>query len=187
MRLFIGIELDDEVKARAAAIADALRDKLGRRVQARWIAPGNLHITLWFIGEVNDDRAAAIVRAIETPFPVPAFDLELRGLGAFPPSGPPRVFWIGVGDGQDSMLRLYNELASRLQPLEIESERRPYSAHLTIARVKEARRPYPALREKLRALPSDAGRCRIAAVTVFRSRLWPKGATYEPLLRVPLQ
>jgi 2'-5' RNA ligase len=193
VRLFIGVELDDEVKARAAAIGDELREKLGRRVTARWIPPANLHITLWFIGEVADDRAATIIDAVRTPFATRSFALELRGAGAFPPHGAPRVFWIGVARGQDSLGALYNELAARLKRLGFEPERRPYSAHLTIARVKapstRVARPGRARegRNVLRDFAADAGRCRINAVTVFRSRLSPKGATYEPLVRVPLE
>ena len=186
MRLFVGVELDDNVKTRAAAIAEALRSDLGCRVNARWIARDNLHITLWFIGEVDDARAAAIADVLRHPFTTPAFDLELCGAGAFPPHGMPRVFWVGAGAGRESLSALYDELKTRLVPLGFEAERRPYSAHLTIARVKEAERPHRRIREVVRELDADAGRCRIGAVTLFRSRLSPKGAAYEPLLRVAL-
>ncbi len=185
MRLFIGIELSDDVKARAAVIADEIREKVGPRVTARWVSPANLHITLWFIGEAADDRAATIIDAIRTPFVTRSFDLELRGAGAFPPHGAPRVFWIGVARGQDVLGALYHELAARLQPPGGEPERRAYSAHLTIARVKECRSRD--IRNILKEVNADAGACRINAVTLFRSRLSPKGSTYEPLLRVPLQ
>ena len=184
MRLFIGVELPDDVKARAARIAESLRETLEGRVTARWIPPENLHITLWFIGEVADDRASAIASAVALPFSTRSFDLDLRGAGAFPPHGTPRVFWIGIGQGQESMQTLYAELARRLQPLGFEPERRAYSAHLTIARVKDC--PDRLVRNLLRDADADAGRCRIDAVTIFRSRLSPKGANYEPLLRVPL-
>lgn len=184
MRLFIGVELSDDVKARAAAIADALHAQLGARVHARWIPVENLHITLWFIGEVDDEHGEAITNALNPPFHLAPFDLELRGAGAFPPSGPPRVFWIGARRGGDSMLALYNEVAARLKPLGFEAERRSYSAHLTIARVKEARRRD--VRSVLKQIDADAGSCRVAAVTLFRSRLSPKGASYEARVRVPL-
>ena len=76
----------------------------------------------------------------------------------------------------------------RLEPLGIAPEQRPYSAHLTIARVREMRdRDYAGLRASLCAMPADAGTCRIQALTVFRSHLSPKGATYQAVLRVPLQ
>jgi 2'-5' RNA ligase len=184
MRLFIGIELSDTVKARAAEIAGQLRQTLGRRASARWIAAENLHLTLWFIGEVADDRVGAILNALNTPFTVRPFHLDLRGAGAFPPHGVPRVFWIGVATGQASLQALHDELAVRLEPLGFEAERRAYSAHLTIARVKECRSRD--VRKLLDEIDADAGRCQVAGVTVFRSRLSPKGASYEPLLRVRL-
>lgn len=185
MRLFIGVELSETVKARAAGIAERLRQTIGRRATARWIAAENLHITLWFLGEVPDDRVAAIMSAVNSPFAVPAFDLGLRGAGAFPPHGAPRVFWIGVAAGQASLQALHDELALRLQPLGFQPEGRAYSAHLTLARVKDCRSRE--VRNLLRDIDADAGRCQVAAVTVFRSRLSPKGASYEPLLRVPLE
>jgi 2'-5' RNA ligase len=189
LRIFIGVELDDAVRDSAAAIADSLRRQLERRVDARWIPAANLHITLWFIGDVAGDRAEEILRAVDRPFTIRSFDAHLAGLGAFPPSGAPRVFWVGVQSGAEPLASLHAELSTRLLPLGIEPERRAYSAHLTIARVKDVRgvKGYADLRASLRAVAADAGACRIAAVTVFRSHLSPKGATYEALLRVPLQ
>lgn len=186
MRIFIGVELDDTVRESAAAAAASLRTQLGARVQARWIPADNLHITLWFIGEVAEDRAEQILRALGVPFPDESFDVRVAGAGSFPLSGAPRVFWLGVTSGAERLARLHAEIARRLQPLGIEPERRPYSAHVTVARVKEAR-DYRGLRAALRGIAAEAGISRVRAVTVFRSRLSPKGATYEALLRVPLQ
>ena len=189
MRIFIGIELNTEVRERAAAIAEALRIQLGQRIDARWVPAANLHITLWFIGEVTDDHAQELLTALRPPFHEPSFDIHIAELGAFPPSGAPRVIWLGVQSGGERLVRLHAELAARLRPHGIEPERRAYSAHLTIARVKDVPgdRGDVHLRARFRALPAMAGHCRVAAVTVFRSRLSPKGAAYEPLLRVPLQ
>ena len=189
MRLFVGIELDDRVREAAARISDSLRRQLSERVDARWIAASNLHITLWFIGEADEARSEELLQELQRPYEVPAFDLEIAGLGAFPPSGPPRVFWLGVAAGLESLRHLHSELAVRLGPLGFELERRAYSAHLTIARVKSVSRTIPnrALREMLQTQPAVAGRCRTTHVTVFRSRLSPKGANYEPLLRIPLE
>jgi 2'-5' RNA ligase len=189
LRIFIGVELDDAVRDSAAAIADSLRCQFERRVDARWIPGGNLHITLWFIGEVTGDRADEILHAVDRPFTTRSFDAHLAGLGAFPPSGAPRVFWLGVRLGAEQLASLHAELAARLLLLGIKPERRPYSAHLTLARVKDIRgsKGYADLRASLRKVPADAGTCRIVAITVFRSHLSPKGATYEALLRVPLQ
>ncbi len=189
--MFVGVELDERTKSSAARVAERLRKRLDAerlRVDARWIAPETLHITLWFIGEVSDDRAEAINAALGPAFPVAPFDLALEGCGAFPPSGAPRVFWIGLRSGADPMSQLYREVAARLTPLGYEAERRPFSAHLTIARVRDASRgSTAAIRRVLGDVAASAGPSRVEAVTLFRSRLSSKGATYEPLARVPLQ
>jgi 2'-5' RNA ligase len=188
LRLFIGVELDDAVRDTAAAIANSLRRHLGHRVDARWVPASNLHITLWFIGNVTADRADEILRALDRPFTIPIFNVHIAGLGVFPPSGAPRVFWLGVQSGAGPLTGLYAGLAPRLLPLGIEPERRAYSPHLTIARVKEARagKVDADLRASFSVVAADAGTCSVPRVTVFRSHLSPKGATYEPLLRVPL-
>jgi RNA 2',3'-cyclic 3'-phosphodiesterase len=187
VRLFIGVALDETVRRSAAAIAAALGERLAGQIKARWIPAPNLHITLWFLGHVLEDRAREVLRAIDMPFATPGFELHVAGLGAFPMSGPPRVLWLGIQDGANSLTRLHGELAARLTAIGFEPERRPYSAHLTIARVTSSERgTSSSLRDSLRAVPATAGTCRVDAVTVFQSHLSPKGATYEPLLRVPL-
>jgi RNA 2',3'-cyclic 3'-phosphodiesterase len=189
VRLFVGVELDDRVREAAAVVAESLKRQLANRVDARWISAANLHITLWFIGEVDDGRGENVLGALDAPFEERAFDIDIDGVGAFPPSGPPRVLWLGVASGGENLRRLHSEVAVRLRPLGFEPERRPYSAHLTIARVKEVSRAISsrALRDMLQTIRGNVGRSRTTHVTVFRSRLSPKGSHYEPLLRIPLQ
>jgi 2'-5' RNA ligase len=190
VRLFVGVELDDTVKAAAGEAADRLRAHLSRKapgLDARWVVPGNLHLTLWFIGDVDEGRGAAIRAALGPPFGVPPFTLAIGGAGAFPPTGSPRVIWFGVRAGRDGMAALYLHVRDRLAPLGFAPERRDYAPHLTLARVRDLpRSSQAAFRQVLAQAPVDAGGCRVEAVTVFRSRLSPRGAAYEPVLRVPL-
>lgn len=190
MRLFVGVELDDRVRGAAADAAEQLRARLKRSradLNARWVDPDNLHITLWFIGEVNDDRGAEVRGALQTRFATPAFAVSVNGCGAFPPSGPPRVFWLGITSGVEPMRQVYDEVRDRLVAIGCEEEKRPYSPHLTIARVKAiGRGSARTVRDALAAVPAACGVCRVEAVTLFRSRLSPKGSQYQPLLRVPL-
>ena len=189
MRLFLGIDLSDSVREAAAAISESLQRRLAQRVDARWIPAANLHITLWFLGEKSDEDAQALLRAFDLPFNEAAFRVSIGGLGLFPRSGAPRIFWLGIQSGKEPLLRVYGEIAQRLLPFGIQPESRPFSPHLTIARVKDVRRrgrPRE-LRDELAELPAVAGVFRVDAVTIFRSRLSPKGASYERLLRVPLQ
>jgi 2'-5' RNA ligase len=190
VRIFIGIELEDSLKAACGEAARELQERLRAarvNLQVRWIPEHNLHITLWFLGDVNDERAAAIVERLRLRWPVPPFTLTAAGAGAFPASGPPRIVWLGVTGGAKRMAELYQELAVRLPALGFEAERRPYSPHISIGRVKEAGRSAARARSILGEAGVHPGSCRIGAVTLFQSRLSPAGARYEPLLRVPLE
>jgi 2'-5' RNA ligase len=161
--------------------------KTAPRTTLRWVEPQNLHITLWFLGEVADEGAADIRVALEVPFRTAAFPLHIGGAGLFPKSGPPRALWFGIETGGDSLRQIHGELAPRLASLGFAPERREYSAHLTIARFKDvARAEVPAVRGVVGQSTADIGECQAGAVTLFRSRLSPKGAQYESVLRVPL-
>jgi len=192
MRLFVAAEPSAKVRAAAAACVERLRERLdvaGRSSSIRWVLPSNLHLTVWFLGEVSDARAAAVLDVLRPALDLAPFDLHIAGFGAFPPSGPPRVLWMGLTTGLGELARAHDQVGARLQPWGFPPEGRAYSAHLTIARLKEV--PHGAARAALRDAiahePADAGRCRIEELTVFRSRTSPKGAVYERLLRVPLR
>jgi 2'-5' RNA ligase len=191
MRLFIGIELSDDLARRAARAADRLRttiERAARRAVVRWVPSANLHITIWFLGEVPDARIERVSRVLAKPFTAPAFTLRLGGAGTFPPSGEPRAVWLGLVEGRDSLLAIHGELTTRLAALEFSPEKRAYSPHLTIGRVKEiSRRDAAAIRAVISSAPKEIGACVIKAVTLFRSRTSPHGSQYEALLRVPLE
>lgn len=191
MRIFIGIEIDAAARSAVDAASRELRGRVDRSVAdaaVRWVPAENFHITLWFIGHVDEGRARAVLSAVGEPIDAPVFSIELSGMGAFPPSGPPRVLWIGVGDGFDAVRTLHGVVESRLVPLGFEPEGRPYSPHLTLARIKDvARNHAAALRALVRTTAAAPVRSAVAAVTVFESRVSSKGAVYTPLLRVPLR
>jgi RNA 2',3'-cyclic 3'-phosphodiesterase len=191
VRLFVAAEPSDAVRRAAATCAAQVRCRLesaGAGNGLRWVPAENLHLTVWFLGEVSDPRAAAVVESLAPQMISPAFELQLAGLGAFPPSGPPRVLWIGVTRGVAELARAHDEVGERLAPWGFAPEGRSYSAHLTIARVKDPPRGAArlAFRDALTAERCEAGRCWVDTLTVFRSRTSPHGAAYESLLRVPL-
>ena len=187
--------------AAAGAVAALKRTLADHHIDhgIRWIPEENLHLTVWFLGEVSDQRAAAVLETLRAPLATAAFALHLAGFGAFPPSGPPRVLWMGVREGVEALSAAHDELGARLAPWGFPPEGRAYSAHLTLARVKDPstrfarsgqvgapRASAAVIREALKQTPADAGRCLVESLTVFRSRTAPAGAVYEPLLRVPL-
>ena len=189
MRLFLGAELSPAVTTAAGVAADRLQRDIARaapRANLRWIPVENLHITLWFFGEVTEPQLDSLRRELDG-VDVAAFDLQVAGAGTFPSSGLPRVIWFGLPDGRDGLLAVYDRLRDRLTPLGFAPEKRPYSPHLTVARVKDVgRQESTIIRSILAGSRVAAGSCRVDAVTLFRSRTSPHGAQYERLLRVPL-
>jgi RNA 2',3'-cyclic 3'-phosphodiesterase len=188
VRLFFAVELPPEVRAAAAAAGRRLQAALAAGARdARWIPEENLHITLWFLGEVEPARLAALESAT-FPFSVAPFDIHLGGVGLFPPAGPPRVIWMGIRSGGEGLAALHAELSDRLPPLGFKAERRRFAPHLTLARVRDrpAHGGAQAVRRTSGAERADAGVARVEAVSLVRSRLSPRGAVYLPVLRVPL-
>lgn len=187
MRLFVAAELDEELRQRAAAIADSLRaasERDGRRAIA-WVAPANLHFTLRFIGEADAATARRIVEQLAAPFDVPPFSLTVAGVGTFPHSGPPRVVWLGVTVGASELSSLALAVNARLDAIELPRENRPFRPHLTLGRVKGP--TGPGFREKLAAArEASAGNCTVRRVTLFESRLSPRGSTYSVVATSPL-
>src|SRR5205809_4097642 len=97
MRLFVAIDLGDEVRAAIAAEQRRVGEALGgARSTLRWVRPEHIHLTLVFLGEVDEGSSGAIVDAMSEPLDHAAFALVLGGLGVFPPQGAPRVLWLGV-------------------------------------------------------------------------------------------
>ena len=190
MRLFVGVELSDGVRGRAADAATHLRREAERTIPKtvlRWVDSANLHITVWFLGEVRDPRDQTVVAALEEPLRVRPFTMHVKGAGAFPRSGPPRAIWLGLEAGREGLLAIHDALRQRVAPLGFEPEKRPYAPHLTIARVKDVRpRDSSTLRRMVDKALDDAGACKIRHATLFRSRTLPTGSHYEALVRTPL-
>jgi 2'-5' RNA ligase len=146
-----------------------------------------MHLTVRFIGHVADEAVPALLDGIRPPLAIPPFELALGECGVFPPSGPPRVLWIGLQHGQPGLRAMHDEFDRRLLPLRFEPENRPYSAHLTLARIKDAPRGSGrSVRETVRTVRPRAAACVILHATVFESRVSSQGARYSPLLRIPL-
>ena len=102
MRLFVACEVAAPVKTAAAALIEELAQRASRLAPSSritWLTADRLHVTVRFIGFVDDTRAASIRAALSDALPVSAFDLVVSGVGAFPPKGPPRVLWAGLTVG----------------------------------------------------------------------------------------
>jgi RNA 2',3'-cyclic 3'-phosphodiesterase len=188
VRLFVGVPLEAAVARELERVAGDLRQRIqarAPRAKLTWVAADRLHFTVRFIGETADDRAAAICAALAPGLPVPAFDLTVTELGAFPELGTPRVFWAGAGAGREGMIAVEREVSARLAACGVDPEDRPYSPHLTLARVRDA--AGLRARDVLDGLaPRVPGPMRVGAITLFQSRLSPAGPTYVALQETAL-
>ncbi|GFO54059.1 RNA 2',3'-cyclic phosphodiesterase [Geomonas sp. Red276] len=128
-RLFIALDLPDQVKELLAPLPAGLP-------MARWVSSDQLHLTLRFIGEVDDDTFAAIALALKQ-VTFSAFPLTLRSIGHFPPGRHPRVVWVGMARCEP-LLSLQRFIEAVLIGTGIPPEDRPFSPHITLARLKDA-------------------------------------------------
>lgn len=171
------MDLPPDVKHEVVVVIDELRPLVPG---ARWVPPENLHVTLAFLGET--DLAAAVSgalgRAVAT---VPQFASRLRAVGAFPSPRRARVIWVGLEDEASGFARLEEAVRMALEPLGFAPEARPFTAHVTIARLKA---PAPAARI-VSAAPVPAA-FEVDRVTMFRSRLGRPAPVYDALDTFPL-
>jgi 2'-5' RNA ligase len=136
MRTFIAIRFSPQVDRALWQVVEQLRraDKL-RGV--KWVEPGNIHLTLQFLGEVEEkllDQIASGLRKELADFP--AFEASLSGLGAFPDRSRPRVIWAGVAQGARELEQLSARVQEANRALGFTPEDRPFRAHVTLGRVK---------------------------------------------------
>ena len=194
MRVFAAVELPEELRARVAAAA---RELLAGIRAAKPVAAENLHVTLRFVGDVPGRAAgeqagalAELCGAIGTATASVAPSVaELRGFGAFPNARRPRIVWAGIDDPSGVLAALEGAISSRLEGLGYVRESRPYSAHLTVARLREGARDLGPLSVRLadsQREPPAFGGFPVKSVTVFDSELGRNGSRYTALACFPL-
>ena len=189
MRLFFALDIASEIRDRISAYVDTLRRVPG----IRFMPPESYHITLKFLGEVQDldtvKQAAATIHS-------EPFKIAFHDTGFFPNPRAPRVFWAGI-HADDRLPALAATLDTALHPAGFPREERPFRPHLTLARSGSGS-PSPRRDEQpvagFRALvylveknpPPDFGTMTADEFFLYESKLSPRGAQYSKLARYPL-
>ena len=191
MRMFVAVDLDDATRA---VVAQEQRS-ITRRVKSssiRLVEPGQVHLTLAFLGEVAPPLSEQVTEAMRQPLTgIAPFRLALGGVGMFPPRGAPRILWLGLIDGARPMITLQAAVARRLNALGVTLEDRAFSPHVTIGRWRDARPSDRRAVENVETVANDPSRGTLARmlvdhVTLFESRLSSKGASHFPLAEAQL-
>ena len=180
-RAFLAIPLPQQLQDSIRSVQRQLQTQIP---DARWVRPKNLHLTLHFFGETEQEVLEKIkvsvlsVKGCRRPFMV-----EVKGLGAFPNLHRPRIIWLDL-EPKDQLRQLHQECSKALHQAGVVTETRPYSPHLTICRL---RRPQPDLTDLFSSVgQTHIGRLSVDKLVLFESRLQPGGAEHIPLLTVNL-
>jgi 2'-5' RNA ligase len=178
MRLFIALDIPQDVRERISAYVERVRSLCA---DARWARVEGLHVTLKFIGEIPDARVPEITRILAGIKARP-FDVTFDNVGFFPSPRSPRVFWIGVDAGEE-LPRLAEAVSEAVAAIGIPREDKAYSPHLTLARAGS--------RGNLKALTSSIEGEAFGTMTaqefyLYRSQLGRGGSKYTKLERFEL-
>jgi 2'-5' RNA ligase len=188
IRSFIAIELPDELKLGLTQLQDRL--KSGRQPWVKWVDPYSIHLTLKFLGNIEVDRIGAITKVLEAAVQgISPFHLEVKDLGVFPNLRRVQVVWVGISGEADKLVKLQQRIESNLTPLGFTAEARPFTPHLTLARL----RNQVSLdeRQRLGQLISStrleaAYSIEVEAINLMRSQLTREGAIYSRISSVEL-
>lgn len=184
VRAFIAIALPDTIIRHLEALQNQLR---AAGLKLNWVRPGNIHLTLKFLGDIEQAQveqvAAAMQSAVRDHAP---FELAVQGMGVFPTLRRPRVLWVGVGGQTDGLLSLYHSLEESLAGVGIAREARPFKAHLTLARIKGPVPPRKLVQAVEKGGQGAPLPLPVKEVALLQSRLQPTGAVYTLLARGPL-
>lgn len=188
VRTFIALEMPANLQKELDKMRVSLQRDL-KDLPLRWVRPENIHLTLKFIGETQQERVGEIIDVLKAQAAkVAPFEITLDRFGVFPDLRKPLVLWVGVKAPQ-SLGQLQQQLEAQLAALGIPAEPRKFSPHLTLARVR--RDPRLANLRRIGEVMAQAQLQNhavglIESVTLFRSDLKPGGSVYNPLDRSPL-
>ena len=188
IRAFIALPLDPAVARELDRFQRRLEDAVPQN-SVRWATPEQLHLTLKFLGNIPAqavEELTAVLRPIGERYP--PLQLRAEGMGCFPSARRPRVIWVGLHGDLPDLARLQEQVEGVSGRWAEKEERRPFSPHLTLGRVREtAARQAPRIGEVLQSISAPVcGSWTAPEFLLMRSQLSPHGATHTVLARFPL-
>lgn len=177
IRTFICIEIPQSIKERINRLQEILRQL---DAQISWTKPSNIHLTLKFLGGIEASRIERVKKALErAASAIGPFEVEIGGSGCFPSAQSPRVLWVGFSNVPEALQHLNSNIEDELAREGFEREKRKFSPHLTIGRI---RAPHNSARvtEALIASGFESEAFIAREVILMRSDLKPTGSIYTP-------
>ena len=189
IRSFIAIELPDGLKLELSRLQTILRQPDDRWI--KWVNPEGIHLTLKFLGNITADKINPVTGAMENAMRgISPFRLEVSRLGAFPNIRQVQIVWVGLSGETDLLKDLQQRLNAQLQPLGFSPEKRGFTAHLTLARLRS--QATAGERQSLGQLISttefiSTNVIEVNAINLMRSQLTREGAIYSRTASVRLK
>jgi 2'-5' RNA ligase len=181
-RLFIAIDLPLSLKQTVANYQEALR-KHFEKLRVSWEKMDKFHLTLKFLGETDEaqlESLQAIVREITEK--LKSFQLQISGTGVFPNINNPRVLWIGLIDEESRLGEIKRDLENMCEKIGFLKEKRAYTPHLTIARIREPQKSKGLAQRHLENKFEPAS-FHVSEIVIYESRLQPTGSVYLPVFK----
>lgn len=182
IRAFIAIELTPVAQQALGVTIEKLRRPDDRHV--KWVDPAGIHLTLNFLGNIRPDQVDPISEVMRAAATIPPFELSLDRLGVFPNPQRVQVVWVGLGGDLSALGELQKHLTTGLETLGFAPEKRPFKAHLTLARLRDSTSP-EARAEMGRRLnepgATPAATQNVRGISLMQSQLTPQGAHYRRL------
>lgn len=183
MRSFIAIELSETVKSALAELQKKLKES---RADIRWIKPENIHLTLKFLGNIDERITVGTERIIkEICKRHNMFTLEVKGISAFPGMKSPRVLWVGINN-RDVLTKIQKDIEDGMASLGVEHENRRFTPHLTLGRFRSVMGKENLI-DKIELHKNESfGLIEAKSISLMRSDLKPAGAQHTKIAEVPL-
>jgi RNA 2',3'-cyclic 3'-phosphodiesterase len=180
MRIFIALQLEDELTARLEVV---LRRHSKLAPQSRWVRPDSLHLSLAFLGEVSDALVPQVGDAVARVAAQHARHvLRVHGSGTFGPLDCPKVLWLGVSGAVDALASLQRALAAELAPLGLAPDHEVFIPHITLARAKSPRGDVALSRAADALRAAELGELVVREVALFASETDREGMRYRPVV-----
>ncbi len=171
MRIFIAIELPAEIKQNLIKIQSSFLD-----IKARWVKPEHMHLTLVFLGEIEEKKLIEIEQVChQAAKNFNKFNIEFSGLGAFPNFGQPHTLWVGIKKSP-VLQNLQQQISAGLIQKGFKIEKRPFQPHLTLARLKK-QQDLTAIISKFKQ--PEFGKFQVSEFNIFASQLFSEGPKHQ--------
>lgn len=183
VRAFIALELAPKVTLALTNVQDKLKSS---NADVKWVNPRSVHLTLNFLGHINLEMVDKIKKILDQASKRHQnFELEIKALGAFPDIEHPRIIWVGIDKGSAICKSLMEDLEKSLINLGFLPQKRAHKAHLTLGRVRSARKRNE-LTKLLQTVEFKSCSMQAKTLTLFQSALTPTGAIYHPMHSISL-